>query len=63
MRPAPIADLPPGLAAVLDRMLAKEPADRYQTPAEVAEALRPFAAGADLVRLLDADGVSTAARG
>jgi serine/threonine protein kinase/WD40 repeat protein len=37
-------DVPTGLAAVLDRMLAKHPAQRYQTPAEVADALRPFAA-------------------
>ncbi|HVK13678.1 MAG TPA: protein kinase, partial [Gemmataceae bacterium] len=47
-------DLPAGLVAVLNRMLAKDPARRPQTPAEVAEALRPYAAGADLVRLLDA---------
>src|SRR5205823_3104206 len=33
-------DLPPGPAAVVGRMLAKDPAHRYQTPAEVAEALR-----------------------
>ncbi|HKB01969.1 MAG TPA: tetratricopeptide repeat protein [Gemmataceae bacterium] len=46
-------DVPAGLAAALNRMLAKDPADRFQTPAEVAEALRPFAVGADLGRLLD----------
>jgi hypothetical protein len=45
-------EAPPGLAAVLERMLAKAPADRYQAPAEAAEALRPFTAGADLARLL-----------
>jgi hypothetical protein len=47
-QPRPIAqvrpDVPAGLAAVLDRMLAKDPARRYQTPAEVAEALTPFTA-------------------
>ena len=37
-------DVPAGLAAVLDHMLAKDPARRYQTPAEVAKALAPFAA-------------------
>jgi sugar lactone lactonase YvrE len=36
-------DLPPGLTCVLDRMLAKHPADRFQTPGEVADALAPFA--------------------
>jgi WD40 repeat protein len=47
-QPRPIAqvrpDVPAGLAAILERMLAKDPARRYQTPAEVAEALAPFAA-------------------
>jgi TPR repeat protein/serine/threonine protein kinase len=35
-------DVPAGLCTVVARMLAKKPADRYQTPAEVAEALQPF---------------------
>src|SRR5581483_11401563 len=39
------ADLPPALLEVLDRMLAKDPRRRFQTPGEVAEALAPFAAG------------------
>ncbi len=42
-QPRPIRDLrpeaPPGLAAVIERMMAKEPAQRYQTPAQAAEAL------------------------
>jgi WD40 repeat protein len=45
--PEPLArqrpDVPRGLAAVVAKMMAKDPAQRYQTPAEVAEALRPFA--------------------
>ena len=45
-------EMPAGLVAVLDRMLAKDPADRYPTPTEVAEALAPFCAGADLPALL-----------
>jgi formylglycine-generating enzyme required for sulfatase activity len=35
-------DLPEGLMQVLDRMLAKDPAQRFQKPAEVAQALLPF---------------------
>ena len=35
-------DAPPGLAAVLGRLTAKAPAERYQTAAEVAAALAPF---------------------
>jgi hypothetical protein len=39
-------DVPAGLERVVQRLLAKEPAQRYQTPAEVSAALAPFAAGA-----------------
>src|SRR5262249_2271996 len=35
-------DLPEGLMLVLERMMAKNPKHRYQTPAEVANALVPF---------------------
>jgi serine/threonine-protein kinase len=35
-------DIPAGLAAVVRRMLARQPKDRYSTPGEVAEGLQPF---------------------
>src|SRR5262245_12658852 len=39
-------DLPAGLEGVVMKMMAKLPAQRYQTPGEVAEALAPFATAA-----------------
>jgi formylglycine-generating enzyme required for sulfatase activity/WD40 repeat protein/serine/threonine protein kinase len=44
-------DVPRELAAVIKRMMAKSPDDRYGTPAEVAAALAPFSAGAKLASL------------
>jgi serine/threonine protein kinase len=35
-------DVPPELARVLDKMLAKQPADRYQAPGELARDLAPL---------------------
>jgi serine/threonine protein kinase len=35
-------DLPPELSAVVARMMAKDPDQRYQMPVEVAQALAPF---------------------
>jgi serine/threonine protein kinase len=46
------SDLPQELAAVVDRMLARNPEDRFATPQEVADALIPFAGGCDLASLL-----------
>jgi serine/threonine-protein kinase len=40
------AGLPPALAAVVRRAMAKDPADRFQTAAELAAALEPFARAA-----------------
>lgn len=36
------ADVAPGIAAIVEKMMAKDPAQRYQTPAELAEALSPW---------------------
>src|SRR5262245_16028595 len=44
--PQPISDwrqgVPPELEAIIFKMMAKQPADRYQTPGAVAEALAPY---------------------
>jgi serine/threonine-protein kinase len=44
--PVPIArrrsDIPAGLAAVLERCLARDPNDRYPDAATMRKALRPF---------------------
>ncbi|MCI0682967.1 MAG: SUMF1/EgtB/PvdO family nonheme iron enzyme [Gemmataceae bacterium] len=45
-----IRALPDGLDAVLMRMLAKLPVDRFQSPRDVADALAPFCAPATAVR-------------
>jgi tRNA A-37 threonylcarbamoyl transferase component Bud32 len=45
-KPQPLAelrrDLPDGLVAIVERMMAKSPAERFQAPVEVAAALTPF---------------------
>ena len=41
-----------GLAAIVARMLAKSPADRFAAPADIAEALVPWSKGANLADLL-----------
>jgi serine/threonine protein kinase len=47
-QPEPVRQLrpevPEGLAALIERMMAKDPAQRPQTPQEVADALAPFTA-------------------
>ncbi len=47
-------DIPQELAAIVHRMLARKPAERFATPADVVAALAPFADGADLPALADA---------
>jgi serine/threonine protein kinase len=41
--PPPLAGVPEGLGAAVARALAKDPAARFQTPAEFAAAIAPFA--------------------
>ncbi|MFO0795856.1 MAG: protein kinase [Gemmataceae bacterium] len=41
----PLTGVPPALAAVVARMMARRPEDRFPSAAEVAEALEPFARG------------------
>jgi serine/threonine protein kinase len=41
-------EVPAGMVAVLERMMAKEPDQRYHTPAEIADALAPWAQPAAL---------------
>jgi serine/threonine protein kinase len=38
-------DVPQEVAAIVQRLMAKDPEDRFQTPAELADALTPFAIG------------------
>ncbi len=35
--------MPPAVAAIVLKLLAKDPADRFQTPQELADALAPYA--------------------
>jgi hypothetical protein len=48
-KPTPLqelcADIPGGLVLVVQRMMAKHPAERFQTAAEAAAALAPYVAG------------------
>ncbi len=52
-------DLSPELAAIVHRMIAREPKDRYASPAEVVVALKPYAVGADLSALIAGDSDHT----
>jgi serine/threonine protein kinase len=44
-------EIPDELVAALERMMAKDPVDRFQVPAEVAEAMAPLCSGANLAGL------------
>jgi serine/threonine protein kinase len=47
------ADIPQGLGALVEKLLAKDPADRPGSAAQLAEQLAPFAAGSNLRSLLN----------
>ena len=46
-------DLPAGLAAVIETMMAKRPADRYQTGLDLADALAPWDVGGPFLPAAD----------
>jgi serine/threonine protein kinase/protein involved in polysaccharide export with SLBB domain len=47
-----LPEIPRELAAILEKMLAKNPADRFTQPADIIEALTPFCTSAALPALL-----------
>ena len=53
------SDVPPELSALVDRLLAKKPDERFATPSELATALAPFCVGHNLPALLHADPIAT----
>jgi len=55
-----LPEIPERLVAALERMLAKDRAERFASPACVVAALQPFAAGADLAGLLQGDPAAAA---
>ena len=44
-------DVPASLSELIERAMAQHPADRFSSPAELAEALAPFTVGHDLAKL------------
>jgi serine/threonine protein kinase len=52
-------EVPEELVLILDRLLAKNPADRFATPGELAVALAPLASSEGLRRLLDPNRVES----
>jgi serine/threonine protein kinase len=58
VQPVDRRDVPAALTAVLTKMLAKSPTERWSTAAEAAIAIAPFAAGCDLKRHLETETLS-----
>jgi serine/threonine protein kinase len=57
MSPSTIAalrsDVPIGVVQIIERLLAKKPAERYATPRDLVGALEPFALGVELAGLVE----------
>ena len=62
-QPLPIrelrAEVPVGMALVIERMMAKDPRQRYQAPIDVAEALTPWVRSASMGHLLQETTIPT----
>ncbi|MDR3199209.1 MAG: serine/threonine protein kinase [Planctomycetaceae bacterium] len=50
-----VTDIPEELDAVLQKVLAKDPEERFQTPLEFADALQPFTSFEALLNLIDSE--------
>ena len=65
-QPQPLAtlrnDIPASLAGVVSRMMAKNPEDRFQTPADVAAALQPFLATSTATSTTESHNVASTPR-
>ncbi len=57
-----VPDVPPGLAEVVRRLMRKSPDERYQTPAELATALEPFAIETGWTATTGSNGVAAIER-
>ncbi|MCA9264295.1 MAG: serine/threonine protein kinase, partial [Planctomycetales bacterium] len=49
--------IPDGVQRIIHKLLAKDPSQRYATPAELAQALSPYSSTADLLSLAAAAGL------
>jgi len=52
-------EIPPEVSDLVDKMMAKRPEDRFQTPAEVVEALRPWVPGGGSASVSSSAGITS----